>query len=124
MVVNIQEALLSALLKLIRSMGQRRNMYSWIDLFSLLLLVIQVKSSTYYISPSSYYDDWCLDISTCFNLSEVTINVTDLNRTLILRPGNHSLVSNFTITDLEEFSLKSHSPVIINCGSSVIKTTV
>lgn len=100
-------------------MRQPRNMYNcnWICLFSLLLLVIQVKSSTYYISPSSN-DGWCPDISNCFNLFEITTNVTDLNISLILRPGNHNLVSNFTITGLEEFSLKSHLPVIINCEVS------
>ena len=90
-------------------------MYSWIGLFSLLLAAVQVNSSTYYISPSSD-DGCCSDIS---NLSKVIINVTDLNMSLILRPGNYSLVSDFTITRIKEFSLKSYSPVTINCGVSV-----
>ena len=94
---------------------------SWIGLFSLVLLLnIQVKSSTYYVSPSSD-DGWCPDIGMCFTLSEVTTIITDLNVSVILGPGNHSLASNFTVSGLEEFSLiqtESHSSVIINCGVS------
>lgn len=81
-----------------------------------------MKNSTYYISPS-FNDTWCLNIRTCFNLSEITTNITDSNVSVILRPGNHSLVSNFTLIGLAEFSLKSEDhhdivPVIINCGVS------
>jgi hypothetical protein len=86
--------------------------------YLVLLLNIQVKSSTYYISPSFKYG-WCPDTSTCLNLSEITTNITDLNVSVILRPGNHSIVSNFNLTGLAEFSLKSehhHVPVIIKCG--------
>ena len=90
--------------------------WPWIGLFSLLLaVIIQVKSSTYYISPSSD-NGWYPNIS---YLSEVLINVTDLNMSLILRSGNHSLASDFTITHIKNFSLKSYSPVKINCGVSV-----
>ena len=99
----------------------RRLGNSWIGLFSLVLLLnIQVKSSIYYVSPSSD-DGWCPDIGMSFTLSEVTTIITDLNVSVILGPGNHSLASNFTVFGLEEFSLiqtESHSPVIIICGVS------
>jgi hypothetical protein len=74
-----------------------------------------VKSSTFYISPSS--DEGCYpNVS---NLSEVIVNVSDLNISLILMPGNHSLGSDFNVIGVEEFSLKSHLPAVINCGVSV-----
>lgn len=101
------------------SVKQLRN--CWPGLFYLLLLNIQVKSSTYYISPSSN-NGWCPDVSSrCLTLYEVTTNITDLNVSVILMSGNYSVESNFTIAGLEEFSLiqtESHSPVIINCGAS------
>ena len=95
----------------------------WIGLqmfYFVLLLNTQVKSSTYYISPT-FNDGWCPDISMCFNLSEIATNITDLNVSVILKPGNHNLVSNFILTGLAKFSLKSedhHVPAIIKCGRS------
>ena len=99
----------------------RRLRNCWKSLFSLLLLSAQVESSVYYISPSPN-DGWCPDVNSCYNLSEITtLDIAELNMSLILRPGNHHLVSNFTLTRLAHFSMKSedhHLPVMINCGVS------
>ena len=106
----------------------QRSMSSYYHIFVLLLLVqtisVRVKSLTYYVSPSSN-DGWCsVHHNSCLNLSETTALIDDRfvsNTSLILLPGNHTLLSNLSIAGHANFLMKSgdtRQPAIINCGLS------
>ena len=95
-----------------------------------IILVRQQASKirTYYVSPSSIaMDGWCSTYNhdSCFNLTEVATSLimerAAVNISLILVPGNHTLLSNLTIAECAYFLLKSEDslrPAVINCGES------
>ena len=93
-----------------------------------IMATSQGKTLTYYVSlSSSTRDGWCSthNHNSCFNITEVaTAIITEgstLNISLVLIPGNHTLLSNLTVAGCAHFLMKSEDslqPAIINCGVS------
>ena len=112
----------------IRQQSQRTYCTCLIS-FILVTQAFLVKSQgTYYVFPSSSNrSGWCsiCNQHPCFNLTEVaTVMISERstsNISLILAPGNHTLLSNLTIAGHTHFLMKSENlqqSAIINCGES------
>ena len=77
------------------------------------------ESVIYYIKPDQ--SNHCpTDIQPCLNLSQVAANHTnDVNITLIMLPGNHSLVTNITLSNFKSLEMYSDDfNVTVKCKTS------
>ena len=90
-------------------------------LLILLGLMQSGESVVYYINPSQ--DNHCpTDVQPCLNLSQLPANPTnesDINITLIMLPGDHSLVTNISFSNFKRLEMYSDDfNVAVKCKSS------
>ena len=119
--------MLNSYLSQISRPAQRSHHLIFVSILIAQTVLVRSQASqvlTYYVSSSpGARNGWC-SMYNCFNLTEIARTISmersALNISLILLPGNHTLLSNLTVVGYAHFLLKSEESQsrqpIINCG--------
>ena len=128
--------MLNSYLSQISRPAQRSHHLIFVSILIAQTVLVRSQASqvlTYYVSSSPGARNGWYSMYNCFNLTEIArtismersalnpIELSANNISLILLPGNHTLLSNLTVVGYAHFLLKSEEsqsrqPTIINCG--------
>ena len=105
------------------SLGQKKSVC---HLLLMSFIIVNVRASVYSISPNVFVSNKCSAGFSCFALSQVLMDISvgsiGLSVSLILQPGDHSLIVNHTLSELKYLSMKSEdiyqSQTFISCERS------